>query len=80
MNIFWLWVGIFLLTLVVDFAWSMYIKSLANNKHMRAVGWSVFISIAGGITVIGYTENHWLLIPAVIGGAVGTYCSKYFHK
>lgn len=75
-----MWLGIFLLTLVVDFAWSMYIKSLADNKHIRASGWAAFITLAGGLTVIGYTENHWLLIPAVIGGAIGTYLSKYFKR
>lgn len=80
MNVVWLYVGVFVLMLVVDFAWSMYIKSLGNNKHMAAAGWSAFISLAGGISVIGYTENHWLLIPAVLGGAIGTYLSKYFKK
>jgi len=71
---------VFLVTLVVDFAWSMYIKSLSNGNHLKAAGWSVFISLAGGITVISYTENNWLLIPSVVGGAIGTYLSKYFRK
>jgi hypothetical protein len=79
MNI-WLWAAaVFVIDFVVDFAWSMYIKSLANNKSLKAAGWSAFISLAGGITVISYTENNLLLIPAVIGGAIGTYCSKYFN-
>lgn len=71
---------LFFIDFVVDFAWSMYIKRLADNKFGEAAGWSAFISLAGGITVIGYTTNHWLLIPAVVGGAIGTYCSRYFNK
>lgn len=62
----------------VDFAWAMYVKALANNSHIPASLWSMFIASAGGVTVIGYTENHLLLIPAVVGGGIGTYCSKYF--
>lgn len=73
-----MWAVIFFMMLAVDFAWAMYIKALAKSKHLPAALWSMFIASAGGITVIGYTENHLLLIPAVIGGGVGTYLSKYF--
>lgn len=69
---------VFFLMMLVDFAWAMYVKALAKNKPVSASLWSMFIASAGGITVIGYTEEHLLLIPAVIGGGIGTYCSKYF--
>ena len=72
-----MWLVVFLIMVAIDFAWAVYIKSLANGKHLKAALWSMFIAAAGGITVIGYIENHWLLIPAVIGGGIGTYCSKY---
>lgn len=80
MSLWVIGVILFFVDLVVDFAWSMYIKTLARNQTLKAAGWSAFISLAGGITVISYTTNHWLLIPAVVGGAVGTYCSKYFNR
>lgn len=80
MSVFWMGVVVFFVDLVVDFAWSMYIRSLANNKSFQAALWSAFIFLAGGVTAIAYVENNWLLIPAVVGGAIGTYCSKYFHK
>lgn len=80
MPVFWYGVLVFFIDFVVDFAWSMYIRSLAKNKSLNAAFWSAFISLAGGITVIAYVENNWLLIPAVVGGAIGTYCSKYFNK
>lgn len=76
----WLWGAlVFIVDFIVDFAWSMYIKSLANNQSLRAAGWSAFISLAGGVTVIAYVDNNWLLIPAVVGGAIGTYCSKFWN-
>jgi len=74
------WIIVFIVDFVVDFAWSMYIRSLAKNKSLQAAGWSAFISLAGGITCIAYIDNNWLLIPAVVGGAIGTYCSKFWEQ
>jgi hypothetical protein len=70
---------VFVATLLVDFSWSMYIRSLAQNKTFNAACWSAFITLAGGITVIAYNEDHRLLIPAIVGGFIGTYLSKYFN-
>jgi hypothetical protein len=68
------------ITFVVDFAWAVYIQSLAENKYTKAAMWSSFITLTGFLTIISYVENHWLVFPAIIGGAVGTYCSQYFKK
>lgn len=71
---------VFFSTLMADFSWSMYIKLLSKNKDLKAACWSAFITLIGGITIIGYTANHWLIIPAIVGGFIGTYLSKYFNK
>lgn len=78
MNIVLKIILVFIATGVIDFCWTMYIKALSKNDTVKAAGWSAFITLAGGITVIAYTENHLLLIPAIIGGAIGTYLGKYF--
>lgn len=73
-------VAIFIIYFFVDFAWAVYIKALGENRYVKAALWSGFIALISGITIIKYVDNHWLLVPAVVGGMIGTYCSKYLHK
>lgn len=76
----WWTLGIFLLDLFVSFAWARCIKAVADNQSLMAGIWSGILSLAGAVTVISYTHNNWLLIPAVIGSAIGTYISVKFKK
>lgn len=71
----WLFPLIFVIDFVVSFAWANCVKAISNDKPSNAGLWSGFITLAGAITVIGYTQNHWLLIPAVLGSSLGTYLS-----
>jgi hypothetical protein len=34
--------------------------------------------LCGAFTAISYIENHWALIPATIGGMIGTYISAKY--
>jgi uncharacterized membrane protein YfcA len=54
---------------------------MANHQAMKASIYSMFIMLSGAFTAINYIENHWMLIPAALGGAIGTYISaKYSSK
>jgi hypothetical protein len=70
---------IFLAVTGTDFFWAIYIKALSNEKFLKASIFSAMIMAAGGFTAIEYINNHWMLIPAVIGAFTGTYLGKY-HK
>lgn len=70
---------VFAATAFVDYAWSVYIRSLATTKMLRAAVWSSIIVFAGGFTTIEYISNHWMLIPAMVGAFVGTIVSS-LHK
>lgn len=75
------WIVIFLIDLIVAFAWARCVKAVDDEKAMRAALWSSFITLSGAITVISYNYNNLLLIPAVLGAGVGTYLSvKYWKK
>ena len=72
------YIVIFIIDLLVAFAWGKCVKAVAENKPFIAAVYSSFITLSGAVTIISYNKNHWLLIPAIIGGAIGTYLSvKY---
>lgn len=76
----WWFLLIFIIDLIVSFAWAKSVKAISDNKPLKASLWAGFITLSGGITIIGYTINHWLLIPAVIGSSLGTYLSVKYNK
>jgi hypothetical protein len=73
---FLIWYAIiFIIDLLVAFAWGRCVKAVAENKPLTAALYSAFISASGAITIISYNKDNWLIIPAIIGGSVGTYLS-----
>ena len=73
MNIYLEAAGIFTVTAIVDAIWTMYNRAVTANKAFAAAAYSSGIVLAGGITVISYTENHWMILPAAAGAFVGTF-------
>lgn len=74
----WLFPLVFTIDLFVAFAWAECVKAVGNKHPAKAALWSGFITLSGAITIISYTQNNLLLIPAVLGGTIGTYLSvKY---
>ena len=69
----WLWV--FLAMAIADWFWAEWGKACAAKKPGLASLHSVCIVLCGGFTIVEYTANHWLLIPACAGAAVGTWIS-----
>ena len=65
----------FLVMLIVDYVWALYIKGAANNKPIMAAFAGGFIFVAGSFVTIQYVEDRLVLIPATIGGMLGTYLS-----
>lgn len=71
---------VFVSMAATDFFWSLYIKTLAADKVIKAGIYGMAIMLCGSFTVINYTGNHWYLVPACLGGFVGTVLSKYVEK
>lgn len=66
---------IFLVDMIVAFFWAKGIKAVADKKALEAALWSGSITLASAFSVISYNNNHWLIIPALLGSALGTYFS-----
>jgi hypothetical protein len=71
---------VFITMALTDYFWGIYIKSVTFGYPMRAAIYGAFIMLCGAFTAISYISDHWALIPAVIGGMLGTYLSVKYNK
>lgn len=62
----------FVSTFVADFAWARYMTGVAEKRPHNAAAWSAVIVLLGGVTVLAYTTNKWMVIPAALGAYGGT--------
>lgn len=56
-----------------DYAWTKYTLEVAAKDAVSAGLWSAVIVGCGAFTVVSYTTDRWLLIPALLGAFLGTY-------
>lgn len=64
---------VFAATFWLDFVWARYTAAITARLKLRASALAGFIILLSGAAQISYVENHWLLIPAVIGAVAGTW-------
>lgn len=76
----WMGILIFFLDMFVSYMWAKSVKAISQDKAVKAAISSVILSISGAISIIGYTTNKWLLIPAILGGGIGTYLAVKYKK
>ncbi len=67
------WLGVFFVCAAMDFAWARYIHHTSRSHAGSAAAWSVAVMLLSALSIIAYTENHLLLVPAAGGYYVGTY-------
>ena len=64
-----------------DIIYTYYLKSVQNNSVWKASFWATVVTATASIAVINYTENHWMLIPSLLGAFAGTWFGmKYKTK
>lgn len=75
-----LYIIVFLINVLIDFIYVKYLKAVENNKALQAASLGSSIELIGGVSVIFFTGNPYLLIPVILGSFVGSYLSVLFHK
>ena len=63
----------FVAVFFVDIFYTYYLKTVIENKALKASLWGAVVWLIGSLAVIEYTANHWLLIPACLGAFCGNY-------
>jgi nitrate/nitrite transporter NarK len=57
----------------LDFVWARYNIACAQKRAVSASSWAALIAALGAFVVLTYTEDHWMILPAALGGFVGTF-------
>ena len=66
------WLVMFAATAAADVCWARYVGHVSKGSRWLAATWASWLYLLGAVAVVGYTENHWLFVPAVLGAFVGT--------
>jgi hypothetical protein len=64
---------VFLISIVVDVFWGLYIRRSGSGYAGQAAHYAVLIMLIGAVNVTGYMENRWLLAPIAVGNWIGTF-------
>jgi hypothetical protein len=63
---------VFVVVAIADVCWARYTAACARGSRWYAAGWSVSLYWLGSISVMSYTADHRLILPALAGAFVGT--------
>ena len=63
----------FIAVFATDLLYIFFVKSIQNNRPFMAGVWSMLVTLTASIAVINYTEDHFALIPALLGAFCGAY-------
>jgi hypothetical protein len=74
------WIAVFFATAIGDWAWTNYVRSVAEARKYAAAGWSSAIVGVGSLVTLGLVESGWNAIPAVLGAFVGTLAAFYYDS
>lgn len=64
---------VFFAMVVTDIVWAGWSSALAAKQELRASLYAAAITVCGGFTIVQYTDDHWLLVPATLGAFAGTW-------
>lgn len=73
-------VGVFSALAALDFVWAKYTYAMTARHPTLAGVYASVIILFSGYAAIGYTQNPWMLLPAMAGAFVGTWLAVRFKK
>jgi hypothetical protein len=80
----WAYLITFFAVFSTDLLYIYFVKSIQNDHPWQASFWSTVVTFTASIAVISYTEDHWALIPGLLGAFFGTYAGMkldlLFHQ
>jgi len=76
----WHYITTFFAIFATDLLYVYFVKSIQNDRAWSAAGWSMVVTFTASVGIIGYTEDHWALIPALAGAYCGTWAGMIIKK
>lgn len=72
--------GVLTAMFLADVCWAYYFIKIDERKSVAAGIWAVLIYMFGAFTVTSYMEDKTLIVAAMIGSFLGTYCTIEYKK
>lgn len=70
---------IFLSGFIIDIFWTLYIKSVSENKKLSAAIYSTLQGLCQTFFIFSFVNDFYYAIPWLTGLFSGTYCSFYVN-
>jgi hypothetical protein len=68
-----IYIVVFLAVFLMDMVWTLYIRSLAQGKIIKAASLSALVYSISALSFVEIVKDTYLLIPATLGAFLGTY-------
>lgn len=72
------WIAVCLAMIVTDYFWARWAAHVAVKNTLKASLYASLIIFCSAFTILEYTTDPWLVIPAAIGAAIGTFVAVKF--
>jgi len=63
-----------------DVVWAQYTLGIAEGSRVKASLWAGAIPIFMAVMTRAYVEDAWTIVPAALGGALGTWVSMTYNR
>jgi hypothetical protein len=73
-------IGVMVAIFFVDICWAKYFIHVNKHNPLPAASWGSLILVFGAFVTIEYVHDKTLIIPAFIGGFIGTYITVYRER
>ena len=70
----------FLAIFVLDVVYTQYLKNVNLNNPISASFWAMVCYAMNSFAIINFTEDKYLMIPAILGAFCGTYVGLKIKK
>lgn len=77
---YWPYFAAFFGMFFTDIFYTYYLAAIQERNAFASANWAVVVYVIASMLVIGYTSDHWLLIPAILGAWLGTYIGIKLKK
>lgn len=67
------WAVSFFALFFVDIGYVLYMQNVQKRKKIVASTFATLIFILNSVVIINFTQDKFLLIPAILGAFIGTY-------
>jgi len=77
---YWPYLAAFFGMFFTDIFYTYYLKAIYEERAIAASNWAVVVYFIASFLIIGYTTDHWIILPAILGAWLGTFVGLKIKK